>query len=361
MAVHFEQVNPWLPTLRFGMDSEMAVSLYRQGSGNTGAQAEYDLLSRNGAGLNTGRYGNGMTLGWDDLDIGSGRAQFMVGMASFGEGDDGASSNTDRKDFAVYGRIEPFTKMKNKWIEGLGFEYAGWFCNEDPRTTGNVASGTPVNGASTTDNLSSCRRLVVQDHGDGGRQTLFSFTPTNTTGRGLQDFHLFGLGWRVGPYWLRAVRVMQNYDFAKNRPRQGADAQGRDFLIAHDLFLWSPKGFLTGDSATPGSVLIGTHFERTDVSCGRPNCSAGSQFSRNRVLLREWDLWYFLPSRISIGGSVLWYDASNLRTGSNGTPGSQPAQNLGICGSGKRSPATGCRSGIGGDWTDVNLNFRFSF
>ena len=41
--------------------------------------------------------------------------------------------------------------------------------------------------------------------------------------------------------------------------------RGHDFLIGHDLFLWSPKGFLTGSANTPGSILVGTHFERTDV------------------------------------------------------------------------------------------------
>ena len=197
MGVHLEQINPWLPTVRFGMDSEMAVSLYRQGSGNTGAQMEYDLLSRN-TGLNTGRYGNGFTLGWDDIDLGTGRASAMIGMASFGEGDDGVSSNTDRKDFAAYLRIEPFTKMKNKWIEGLGFEGMHWWCNSDPR---NVAA---VNG-SAGGNVSACSRLRIQDHGDGGRQTLFNFS--NTTARGTQHFTLLGVGWRIGPYWLRAIAV----------------------------------------------------------------------------------------------------------------------------------------------------------
>ena len=117
-------------------------------------------------------------------------------------------------------------------------------------------------------------------------------------------------------------------------------------------------GWLTGDSGTPGSVLIGTHFERTDVSCGASNCDVSGQFSRNRILLREWDLWYFLPNRISIGGSVLWYDASNLRTGRN-----QSGQNLGVLSTGG-CDATGasaaCR-GKGGDWLAGNLNFRFSF
>ena len=94
--------------------------------------------------------------------------------------------------------------------------------------------------------------------------------------------------------------------------------RGKDWLIGHDLFLWSPKGFLTGSANTPGSILVGTHFERTDVSCAVPRCTGanvnGGQFHRGTYILREWDLWYFIAPRMSIGGSVLWYDASNLTT-----------------------------------------------
>lgn len=79
-----------------------------------------------------------------------------------------------------------------------------------------------------------------------------------------------------------------------------------------------------------------------------------AQFHRNRILLREWDLWYFVAPRMSVGINVLWYDASNLRNDVN-----QAGQNLGIC---KRILATtNCRSGIGGDWTDVLLNWRYTF
>src|SRR5262249_37615946 len=93
--------------------------------------------------------------------------------------------------------------------------------------------------------------------------------------------------------------------------------RGMDWLIGHDLFLWSPKGFLTGTANTPGSILVGTHFERTNVSCeGRCNFAQmnGGQFHRDRILLREWDLWYFIAPRMSIGGSLLLYDASDLNT-----------------------------------------------
>ena len=30
-------------------------------------------------------------------------------------------------------------------------------------------------------------------------------------------------------------------------------------------FVWSPKGFLTGSPTTPGSILVGYHFERNDL------------------------------------------------------------------------------------------------
>jgi len=71
--------------------------------------------------------------------------------------------------------------------------------------------------------------------------------------------------------------------------------------------------------------------------------------------LREWDLWYFIAPRMSMGVGVLWYDASNLdnRLG-------QAGYNLGFCQKTGAS-TTNCRSGVGGDWVDVMLNWRYTF
>ncbi|HEX9453465.1 MAG TPA: hypothetical protein VGA27_03870, partial [Candidatus Binatia bacterium] len=88
-------------------------------------------------------------------------------------------------------------------------------------------------------------------------------------------------------------------------------------------------------------------------------CSSinAGQFHRDRILLREWDLFYFVSPRMSIGTHVLWYDASNLRNDFN-----QAGNNLGLC---KRiapgSTTTNCRGGFGGDWVDVMLDFRYTF
>jgi hypothetical protein len=329
--------------VQFGMEVQNAAggSLARQGSGSVGAQAEYDLHTRNN-GFNTGRAGSGIVLNWDDrslTDIGiPGRiGKFQLGMSSIAEGDDGIQSFTDRKDFNTYLSIQPFSQVKNKWISGLTFEYGAWFCNVDDRADSN-----------------GCSRYRVQDHGDGARQTLFD-TGADSIGDGLHIAHGPGIVWNVGPYTLRAMGSFQR---SEDRGGTPGKKRGQNFLIAHDLFLWSPKGFLTGSSTTTNSILIGTHFERVDMSvnCVPFGCVGGHlpQFHRNRILLREWDLWYFIAPRMSVGTSVLWYDASNLRNGRN-----QAAHNLGVC----DTPVTAasCRPGKGGDWVDVMLNWRYTF
>ena len=352
---HAEDLNPWMPTVQLGMEVQNAHggSLARQGSGSVGAQAEYDLHTRND-GFNTGRAGQGVSLMWDDRSLSGigipGRInRFQLGMSSVGEGDDGLQSFTDRKDFNAYIGIQPFSQLKNKWIRGLTFEYGSWFCNVDNRAQDN-----------------GCSRYRVQDHGDGGRQTLFD-SGADSIGDGLHRAHGPGIVWNVGPYTLRAMgSFQQSEDRGGSRGKKSANS----FLIGHDLFLWSPKGFLTGSSSTPGSILVGTHFERVNmqvdcngssgISCAAVVASGGSallnQFHRNRILLREWDLWYFIAPRMSVGTSVLWYDASNLRTGNN-----QAAHNLGVCNTPSVTPGTGCRNGIGGDWVDVMLNWRYTF
>jgi hypothetical protein len=339
LNVHLENLHPWLPTVQLGMDVSTSIGTSRQGSSAVGAQAEYDLLSRNN-GFDDGRAGQGIVLNWDNKPLDSigipGRInRFQLAMASVGEADDGLSSFTDRKDFVAYLGIEPFSQIKNKWISGLKFEMGSWFCNRDARQ--------PVTNA--------CGQLNIQDLGNGGRQTLWA---SGSIGDGLATFLMPAVSWETGPYTLRVAGGFQRYE---DRGGTTGKRSGNMFLIGHDLFLWSPKGFLTGSPNLPGSILLGTHFERTDVSCTTAaRCSTinSGQFHRDRILLREWDLYYFVAPRMSVGASVLWYDASNLVNGANNA-----AHNLGVC----NTPvsAANCRSGIGGDWVDGMLNFRYQF
>ena len=344
---HGENISPWLPTVQFGMEVQNAAggSLARQGSGATGAQAEYDLHTRNN-GFNTGRAGSGIVLNWDDKDLSGigipGRiGKFQLGMSSVAEGDDGTQSQTDRKDFNVYLSIQPMSQLKNIWLSGLTFEFGTWFCNVDLRATGG-------NG---------CDRYRIQDHGDGGRQTLYD-TGAGSIGDGLHTAMGPGVVWNIGPYTMRA---MGHFQQSEDRGGTPGKKRANSFLIGHDLYAWSPKGFLTGSATETGSVLLGTHFERVNMSCGDRirACTGinGGQFHRERVLLREWDLWYVIAPRMNVGVNFLWYDASNLRSTFN-----QAGNNLGLCNRiAPTSTTTNCRSGFGGDWLDVMLNWRYTF
>jgi hypothetical protein len=329
-------------------------SLSRQGSGSTGAQMEYDLLTRNN-GFNTGRAGSGFSLNWDDRSLSSigipgriGRLQF--GMSTIAEGDDGTQVMSDRQSFNVYGNIQPFSQVKNKWISGLTFEAGTWFCNNDTRDP-SASPGSAV----------CLERFRIQDHGDGGRMTLFD-TGADSVGDGLATGTGTGFVWNVGPY---TMRVAGSWLQAEDRGGTRGKKRAHDFLIGHDLYLWSPKGFLTGSSTTTGSVLVGTHFERTDISsscrgtaeCGGSATALINQFHRNRILLREWDLWYFIAPRMSIGVNVLWYDASNVGNLTN-----QAGYQVGKCNkTGVTTTSTDCRVGVGADWWTTAVNWRYTF
>jgi hypothetical protein len=356
---HAENLNPFLPTVQFGMEVQNAFgsSLSRQGSGSVGAQAEYDLLSRNN-GFNTGRAGQGIVLNWQDRELSAigvpGRiGLFQMSMSSIGEADDGLSSfRQGGKNFNLYGSIQPFSQIKNKWISGLTFEAGSWFCNVDGRAF--QSSGT-----SRVDN--GCGDFAIQDHGDGGRQTLIS---SGDIGKGWVYAPAAGISYNVGPNTLRFAGTME---FAQDNGGTPGRKRSRGWLIGDDLYVWSPKGFLTGSSTTAGSVLLGTHFERASVeigcngSSGIPCSTTGiggtiNQFHRNTVLLREWDMWYVIAPRMNVGINVLWYNATNLGNGVG-----QAGYNLGLCDKVNGGNTTDCRVGKGGDWVDVFLNWRYTF
>ena len=289
---HLENLNPFLPTVDIGGDISTSLSLSRQGSSAVGAQLEYDLLSRN-VGLNTGRAGWGYVFNWDDRSLSGigipgriGRYQFA--MASINEGDDNLSSFTDRKDFDTYISVFPFSELKNKWLQGFMFEFGAWFCNVDQRahrwTT--VAPGY----ASRTTAMRPGRRSLTPAPTPSVRVWLLLFRPASP-GRSVP----------IGSVpWVASCRLKMGILLPAPLSLRGKK-RAHDFLIGHDLFLWSPKGFLTGTANTPGSILVGTHFERTDVSCDYSEMSAGHQ-------------WWSVPPRHlhhQRVGSVVLHRAAN--------------------------------------------------
>jgi hypothetical protein len=349
-AVHFhaENLNPYLPTVTFGNDvSTSAGGTIRQGSSATGAQADYDLMSRNN-GFNTGSSGFGIVFNWDDraldgIGIPGRISRFQLAYAVPGKGGDNSFTFTDRKDLVAFFGIDPFSQVKNKWLSGIKFEMGWFYCYVDDRT----------NSAGALVPSNSCNRSRVRENENGANSQTTIYDTGTLVGAGRQNYVNFGFQYTVGPYRLRAIAGNQLYSGGNNTPccnqQFKGDPSANVFLIAHDIFVWSPKGFLTGSAQQPGSILFGTHFERDNFKCNNCGNINSGQFHRERVLLREWDLWYFVAPAMSVGVNFLWYDASNLTTG-----GVNTAQNQ-IFGK------PNARPGSGGDWVNVILNWRYTF
>ena len=91
--------------------------------------------------------------------------------------------------------------------------------------------------------------------------------------------------------------------------------------IANELFIWSPKGFLTGSTNTPGSLMLFTGFERVDYEAdgnGLRACSSTVMGANcRRAFARNFNVgaWYFIQRALSIGFEYGHYHVNKIGRG----------------------------------------------
>ena len=337
LFMHFENLNRWFPTLQFGIDTPATVNAYSRGSSASAPTLEHMMLQRD-SGVGGGGVGahTGVSLAWNNLPVGltpgTWKFHYYWAINSFTRSD-GQTDQSSKMDHGVYFDIQPFEQSKNKWINGMAFNIGAFFMNVDDRNDTNAT-----------------RRLRLRSQ--PRRSTVTFFDTGNNIGSGLNTYITPGIQYRIGPYTIKAAGgFWRQHDSADNNAAVLGDVQGTAWRVINELFLWSPKGFLTGSVNTPGSVLLGVSFERDDADCGAPNCDrtsgAAGQFRRNRVLVREADVVYFFAPNISLLLSTLWYDAANVPTSHQVAIGCSRNNAL--------SRGKSC------DWVDTVLRFRFYF
>jgi hypothetical protein len=237
------------------------------------------------------------------------------------------SDNDDAHTFFMKTGMRPFSASKNKWLQKTRFGF-GWSVNSPS-----------LSWASTT------RRLRLTSTDRVGRLDLMDI---RNIGSGMHHRFEYGLEWGVGPYVIRAVNGLSSFE---DKARLGAGSHkgvhGQFWSIANELFLWSPKGFMTGSPNTPGSIVAGWNFARADASCGRPGCDLSGEFSRNFVSQRELDLWYWIRPGLSVGAWWNWWHAANVATGDQ--------EGIGCKKGGSEVAGKSCK------WHTVNLGLRVDF
>ncbi len=344
--INYSNLNPYFPDFILanpGGQSMRYVSRSSERSAQVeiAADMEADSMAHN---LGTRQVG----LQWNNVPVGQGDATLVLaavkpffssagfntvlggGANRVPSGSNENADNTDLWSFFLKAGSRPFNKSKNKWLEKikLGFGYE-------------------VNALSL-DQSATQRRIRLRTMDRVGRVTLMDI---RGIGKGIHNRFEWGFEWGVGPYLFRNENGLSTFEdkagvCGGSCLTSHKGVRGRFFSLGNELFLWSPKGFLTGSGTTPKSLQIGWRFARSEAHCGVVGCANGVSFSRAHLSLRELDLWYYIRPGMSIGTWWNWWHSSN-------TP--QEYQELTGC---KKNPTDDGKSCT---WHSVNLGLRLNF
>jgi hypothetical protein len=307
---HFEQFNEFLPYFSVGLRRGAGRTHISRSSDNDG-KVEHSIIL-DGFGWGGDGSHSGLGLGWDEVDIGPSKNWLFINLAASRQGTHQEFVNDDRKGLMTFIGTQPFGNVKNKWIQGfeVGFGYQAHSQNRPENMQG--AGGV--------------QEIRVRNAERRGRFDLFR--PSSTTlagaatsvcdgetcdqnfGNGWSQVFIPGFKWTIGPYMLRAVAIKTQ--FAGKQDGMGG-IEGKGWTVDNQIFLWSPKGFLTGSQTTPHSIMLSWGFERGDMDCGT-GCDASpgaGSFHSNTVLNRETALWYWIRPSFGVGMWHHWWTSSN--------------------------------------------------
>jgi hypothetical protein len=321
VTFHFEQFNPYLPSFVIGPRVGNAIYLGRSSSSDVKTEHNWgcDSISTTCTGSSSS-----MGLQWEDVPVGPGELAYHAMFHTRGVGvTHDEERDTTRKGFSTWLHYQPFSKMKNKWLQGLELAFGFHTHSIDKRA--NLIGDNLVDGVG--DDSEEPSEMEVVTHEDRGDVTLISASPI---GSGPLQFFSPGLKWRIGPYQFRGIWSKADFRDKGARRTFGGAAGGTGvegykgvgltgWEIAHQIFLWSPKGFLTGSYTTPGSIHFGWAFERVDAHCARTlaimgsaDCSPGSgNFNSNHALNRELGIFYAIRPGMRMGYSWNWWKSDN--------------------------------------------------
>ena len=331
---NFNQLDPYFPALEISDKGNQDVSyVNRSSSSSARVELTRDLLRDTG--YDTEEHA-GIGVGWINTPVGTGDFTLWTEMRVGAGYNANVNSDTDRKQWFLKAGTRPFTTTKNKWLQRLKFGIGWTSWSTDNRS---VAAGNNKRLRLGADER--INRIAIMDTGSG--------TPI---GGGL-NYALFpGLEWGVGPYLFRVEAARSFYDNKKNGPAvlAGNDIEGWAWSLQHELFVWSPKGFLTGTANTRHAVQFGFSFARADLDCGTgADCTPGtSTSSKGHLLQRQVDVWYYIRPGLSVGGWMNFWSTPNMPT--------TLQRDVGCV-----KPVTAATVGKDCDWYSINLGLRANF
>lgn len=341
--VNFSKMNPYLPDF-FIANPGGQTARYVSRSSENSAQVEIaqDMMA-DGSAHNLSHRGIGLQ--WVNVPLGTGdfllaleatrpffssagnNAVLGGGAASVPSGSNENADNSDRLTGFFKAGMRPFSRTKNIWLQRTRFGF-----------------GYQVNSPSLSWSATT-RRIRLRTTERVGRVDLMDI---RNIGSGLHHRFEWGFEWGVGPYVFRNENGLSSFeDKARLTAGSAKGVRGHFWSLANELFLWSPKGFLTGSARTANSLQLGWRFARSEASCGVAGCANNfDAVKRAHLTVRELDLWYYIKPSMSVGAWWNWWRSSNTDTDVQDAVG---------CDKTPTDEGKSC------DWHTINVGLRFNF
>jgi len=337
MYIHFEKMNRMLPTFAFGASPSATVNPQNENcSSKRCGRSESDFLS-NGTGVITGGPDRGIGLVWKKLpNMGPMKIKYLNLFVSHdrvgGNGQfasiSGTAINTDGRAFTSGIGIMPFAKGGSKMMRSvyvsLGYIHQQPYDREGGDNAWNVRT-----------NQTRAQRI--------------SMIRTSSLGMaGGFDYTTVGLGFKAGSMTVRAAGIWAEHQICSEDPsgncNEGDGVKGRGVRVLGEMFVYSPKGWMTG-STKKGGVMLSPMYQRTDVqqsgSTDLRGCGTGCRSAH--AVNSGVALWYYVPGGFMNVG-VVWdhWACAN-------------------CNSDIAKAVPGAAAGDNADWDTVTLVSRFQF
>jgi hypothetical protein len=303
--VDFSKLNVYFPTLVLGLRASAFFSRHDTNWGSSTGGLFDRSMFQDGAGVGAGSQNNAIALNWNDvpiLDTGTFLFQAIYSNQGLINEADLQRPNSDNRAAHLAFNLQPFSRTKDKWLRGIDF---GVSYHLDQ--LGDSGKGLAASSPATTRNFFRVRTTERQ------RLRLIELSRNAMGQRHLTMPHF---GWRVGPYWLRT-------SFGHNKGEQvnGRGIEAWMWRISNELFVWSPKGFLTGSNTAPGSVMLFTGFERTNMraadnglrDCGTVGGNCTSAYAYNNNV----GAWYIVRPGLRVGAEYGFYHVNKIGRGAD--------------------------------------------
>jgi len=314
--VHLDKINAYLPSIIIGPRVSGFFNRHDTNWGSSTGGLFDRSMFQDGAGIGAGSQNNAIGLFWNGLRVGPSELLFQAIFSNQGLRNiaDQERPNSDKRALHIGFNIEPFKRIKNKWIQGIDFG-VGYQLDQLGNLKNDEGGGDGTRGFFRVRTTERQRLALIEVNRDLGGQRHY-ITP--------------GFGWKIGPYWLRTAGGFNFGHFNSNQAGQeGGLVRGTMFRIAHELFVWSPKGVLTGSTSTPGSVMLFVGYERDDYKApsGTGNggtfgslrdCSStvpGGECQGAYAYNSNWGLWYIIRPGLRVGAEYGFYHVNKIGRG----------------------------------------------